>query len=113
MWCGLRSAGHKRAFGSDTVPGCYEDFEQADLIVLTGSNTACCHPVLYRRIVKAKEARPSLRVVVIDPRETATCDIADLHLPLRAGTDSILFNGLLSWLAEKDGVTLISQVWQI
>ncbi|MEW8223200.1 MAG: molybdopterin-dependent oxidoreductase, partial [Candidatus Thiodiazotropha taylori] len=65
-------AGHKRAFGSDTVPGCYEDFEQAELIVLTGSNTAWCHPVLYRRIVKAKENNPALKVVVIDPRETAT-----------------------------------------
>lgn len=97
-------AGHKRAFGSDTVPGCYEDFEQAELIVLTGSNTAWCHPVLYRRIVKAKEARPGLRVVVIDPRRTATCDIADLHLPLRAGSDSTLFDGLFVWLAEQGRV---------
>ena len=94
-------AGHKRAFGADTVPGCYEDFEQADLIVLTGSNTAWCHPVLYRRMVKAKEARPDLRVVVIDPRSTATCDLADLHLPLRSGTDSVLFNGLLAWLDQQ------------
>ncbi|MBS0540104.1 MAG: molybdopterin-dependent oxidoreductase, partial [Proteobacteria bacterium] len=36
-------AGHQRAFGSDTVPGLYEDFEQADLVVLTGSNLAWCH----------------------------------------------------------------------
>ena len=97
-------AGHKRAFGSDTVPGCYEDFEEADLIILTGSNTAWCHPVLYRRIVKAKETRPKLRVVVIDPRKTATCDLADLHLPLKAGTDSILFAGLLNWLHENGGM---------
>ncbi|MEL0584045.1 MAG: nitrate reductase [Candidatus Thiodiazotropha sp. (ex. Lucinoma kazani)] len=95
-------AGHKRAFGSDTVPGCYEDFEQAELIVLTGSNTAWCHPVLYRRIVKAKENNPALKVVVIDPRETATCEIADLHLPLKSGTDSLLFNGLLSFLDTHD-----------
>ncbi len=94
-------AGHKRAFGSDTVPGCYEDFEQAGLILLTGSNTAWCHPVLYRRIVKAKERNPDLRVVVIDPRETATCEIADLHLPLRPGSDSTLFNGLLTFLEEN------------
>ena len=94
-------AGHKRAFGSDTVPGCYEDFEQAELIILTGSNTAWCHPVLYRRIVKAKENNPALRVVVIDPRETATCDIADLHLPLRPGSDSTLFNGLLAFLDDN------------
>ncbi|MCB1850886.1 MAG: molybdopterin-dependent oxidoreductase [Gammaproteobacteria bacterium] len=95
-------AGHKRAFGSDTVPGCYEDFEQADLIVLTGSNIAWCHPVLYRRIARAKEARPEMRVVVIDPRETATCDLADLHLPLKAGSDSVLFSGLLGWLHDND-----------
>ncbi len=94
-------AGHKRAFGADTVPGCYEDFEQAELILLTGSNTAWCHPVLYRRIVKAKERNPALRVVVIDPRETATCEIADLHLPLRPGSDSTLFNGLLTFLDDN------------
>jgi assimilatory nitrate reductase catalytic subunit len=94
-------AGHKRAFGSDTVPGCYEDFDQAELIVLTGSNTAWCHPVLYRRIVKAKESNPALRVVVIDPRETATCEIADLHLPLKPGSDSTLFNGLLTFLDDN------------
>ncbi|MET0068134.1 MAG: molybdopterin-dependent oxidoreductase [Candidatus Thiodiazotropha sp.] len=97
-------AGHKRAFGSDTVPGCYEDFEQAGLIVLTGSNTAWCHPVLYRRIVRARERNPELRVVVIDPRETATCEVADLHLALRPGTDGILFNGLLSFLADNRAI---------
>src|SRR6202030_1153775 len=93
-------AAHKRAFGEDLVPTNYEDLELADLIVLVGSNLAWCHPVLHQRILKAKEVRPSLRVVVIDPRRTPTCDMADLHLPLRAGTDVTLFNGLLSWLAQ-------------
>ncbi|MGH8446167.1 MAG: molybdopterin-dependent oxidoreductase, partial [Solimonas sp.] len=91
-------AGHKRAFGEDVVPGCYEDFELADLVVLVGSNTAWCHPVLYQRIVAAREARPEMKVVVIDPRRTPTCDIADLHLPLLPGADVPLFNGLLAWL---------------
>jgi len=94
-------AGHKRAFGSDTVPGCYEDLEQADLVVLTGSNTAWCHPVLYQRLVSAKASRPAMKVVVIDPRRTATCDIADLHLPVRADGDVALFNGLLSHLTDS------------
>lgn len=89
-------AGHKRAFGTDTVPGTYEDLEQADLVVLTGSNLAWCHPVLYQRLVAAKANRPSMKVVVVDPRRTATCDIADLHLDLRAGTDVALFNYLLA-----------------
>ena len=92
-------AGHKRAFGTDTVPGTYEDLEEADLVVLVGSNLAWCHPVLYQRLVAARQARGT-KVVVIDPRRTATCDIADLHLKLRPGTDVALFNGLLAHLHE-------------
>ncbi|MCM2473005.1 nitrate reductase [Rhizobium sp. CG5] len=92
-------AGHRRAFGSDTVPGCYEDLELADLIVLTGSNLAWCHPVLYQRIAAAKVARPAMKIVVIDPRRTMTCDIADLHLAIAADGDVALFNGLLAHLA--------------
>jgi assimilatory nitrate reductase catalytic subunit len=94
-------AAHKRAFGEDLVPVQYQDLECADLIVLVGSNTAWCHPVIYQRIVKAKERRPGLKLVVIDPRRTPTCDIADLHLPVRAGTDVWLFNGLLSHLHQQ------------
>jgi assimilatory nitrate reductase catalytic subunit len=94
-------AAHKRAFGEDLVPITYEDLELADLIVLVGSNLAWCHPVLYQRIARAKQRRPEMRVVVIDPRRTPTCDIADLHLPLRAGTDVWLFNGLFVSLARE------------
>src|SRR3981189_1236188 len=67
-------AAHKRAFGEDLGPTNYEALERADLIVLVGSNLAWCHPVLHQRILKAKERRPSMRVVVIDPRRTPTCD---------------------------------------
>jgi assimilatory nitrate reductase catalytic subunit len=93
-------AGHRRAFGSDTVPGVYADLEQADLIVLVGSNLAWCHPVLYQRIAAAKQARPNMRIVLVDPRRTATADIADLHLPIRPDGDVALFSGLLLHLAE-------------
>jgi len=92
---------HKRAFGSDTVPGNYEDFEVADLVVLVGSNTAWCHPVLYQRIAAARQARPQMQVIVIDPRRTATCDIADLHLVVAPGSDATLFNGLLTYLSVQ------------
>ncbi len=78
-------AGHSRAFGTDTVPGTYEDLELADLVVLVGSNLAWCHPVLYQRIAAAKQERPQMRVVLIDPRRTMTADLADLHLPIAAG----------------------------
>lgn len=91
-------AGHKRAFGSDSVPCSYEDLERAKLIVLVGSNAAWCHPVLYQRIQQARRDNPDLLLVVVDPRRTASCDGAALHLPLRPGTDAVLFNGLLAWL---------------
>ena len=94
-------AGHKRAFGTDTVPGTYADLEQADLIVLVGSNLAWCHPVLHQRIRAAKEARSQMRVVNIDPRRTATTELADLHLQIAPDGDVALFNALLAYLAEN------------
>lgn len=97
-------AGHRRAFGSDTVPGSYEDIELADLVVLTGSNLAWCHPVIYQRLAAAKAARPQMKVVVIDPRRTMTCDIADLHLAIRPDGDIALFMGLLAHLAASNSI---------
>ncbi|MCQ1061018.1 nitrate reductase [Photobacterium sp. ZSDE20] len=98
-------AGHKRAFGADIVPGCYEDLELADLIILTGSNLAWCHPILFQRIRDAKNTR-KCKVIVIDPRRTPTCDIADMHLPLLPGSDVALFNGLLAFLSESNALDL-------
>ena len=93
-------AGHVRAFGEDVVPGCYEDLEDADLVVQVGSNMAWCHPVLYQRLMAARETRGT-KIVAIDPRRTATADTADLHLPLAPGSDVALFNGLLVNLADS------------
>jgi assimilatory nitrate reductase catalytic subunit len=93
-------AGHRRAFGSDTVPGSYDDLDQADLLVLVGSNAAWCHPVLFQRMQAARQKRGA-RLVVIDPRRSATADEADLHLALAPGTDGVLFAGLLVHLAER------------
>jgi assimilatory nitrate reductase catalytic subunit len=96
-------AGHIRAFGEDVVPGVYADWDEADLVVLVGSNTAWCHPVLYQRLLAARATRGT-RIVVIDPRRTATADDADLHLPLAPGSDVSLFNGLLRHLAATGAV---------
>ncbi|RCK49845.1 nitrate reductase [Thalassospira profundimaris] len=97
--------GHKRAFGADVVPGCYEDLEIADLVILTGSNLAWCHPVLNQRLRAARE-KHGTKIVVIDPRKTASCDIADLHLPIKPGSDVALFNGLLAWLDQTGNTDL-------
>jgi assimilatory nitrate reductase catalytic subunit len=93
-------AGHRRAFGSDTVPGSYDDLDTADLIVLVGSNAAWCHPVLFQRMALSRNERGA-KIIVIDPRRTATCEEADLFLPIAPGTDTTLFCGLLGYLADK------------
>ena len=92
-------AGHKRAFGSDTVPGCYEDLDEADLLILVGSNAAWCHPILFRRMLDNR-ARRGAKIVVLDPRRSQTGEEADLHLAVAPGMDTALFCGLLVHLAE-------------
>ena len=93
-------AAHKRAFGEDIVPMSYSDITKADLIILAGSNLAWCHPVIYQRIREEKERRPELKLVVIDPRVTASVELADLHLAIKSGGDLLLFNGLLNYLSQ-------------
>jgi assimilatory nitrate reductase catalytic subunit len=100
-------AGHTRAFGADVVPGIYEDLEEADLVVLVGSNLAWCHPVLHGRLQAARGERGTT-LVVIDPRGTATSAGADLHLALAPGSDVALFAGLLAHLA---GIGRVDQGW--
>jgi len=97
-------AAHKRVFGSDTVPGCYEDLEMADLVVLTGSNMAWTHPVVFQRLMAAKQQRPEMTIVVIDPRRTVTAEQGDLHLQITPGSDVWLFDGLLAYLAMHDAI---------
>jgi assimilatory nitrate reductase catalytic subunit len=96
-------AGHRRAFGADTVPGCYEDLDEADLLVLVGSNAAWCHPVLYQRMLVNKQQRGA-RIVVIDPRRTDTVGEDDLFLGLKPGSDTALFSGLLVHLADHGAI---------
>ncbi len=93
-------AGHIRAFGEDVVPATYADLDAADLVVLVGSNTAWCHPIVHQRIMAARAARGT-KLVVIDPRRTETCEEADLHLALRPGSDVALMNGLLAHCRDK------------
>ncbi|MEI6895596.1 MAG: molybdopterin-dependent oxidoreductase [Colwellia sp.] len=97
-------AAYKRAFGEDVVPCTYQDLEQTELLLITGSNAAWTHPVLYQRIERAKKINPAMKVVVLDPRKTATCELADNFLQLKPGTDAAFFNGLLNYLSENKGL---------
>ncbi|BDG08455.1 molybdopterin oxidoreductase family protein [Anaeromyxobacter paludicola] len=88
------TAGYVGTYGKDEPMGCYEDLDHADVFFITGSNTAECHPVLFRRIVRRKERGQDVKVIVLDPRRTATSRIADLHLSCTPGTDLAIFNAM-------------------
>jgi len=88
--------GYKRAFGADGPPTCYADIELSESFFIIGANPAYAHPIVFRRMEAAKEANPGLKIVVADPRRTDTCSIADLHLPLKVGTDVPLMQAMLN-----------------
>src|SRR5439155_20359329 len=75
-------AGYRTSLGSDGPPGCYEDIDRADVVLVIGSNMAEAHPVTFDRLRTSKRNRPEQQIIVVDPRRTATCAIADLHVPL-------------------------------
>ncbi|QQE90398.1 nitrate reductase [Azotobacter chroococcum] len=90
--------GYKRSLGADAPPCSYEDIEQSDCLLIAGSNMAYAHPVLFRRLEAAKASRPEMKIIVVDPRRTDTCELADLHLAILPGTDVALFHGILHLL---------------
>ena len=97
-------AAHKRAFGSDTVPCNYEDIELTELLILVGSNASWTHPILFQRFMAAKQQHPNKKLIVIDPRRTATAEFADLHLSVKSGSDVALFIGLLHFLIASQAI---------
>lgn len=96
--------GYKRSLGADAPPCSYEDLESSDCVMIVGSNMAYAHPVLFRRLEEAKSSRPQMKVIVIDPRRTDTCDLADLHLAILPGTDVALFHGILHLLLWENRI---------
>ncbi|WP_217211522.1 bifunctional nitrate reductase/sulfite reductase flavoprotein subunit alpha [Streptomyces sp. AC550_RSS872] len=92
-------AGYKLSLGADGPPGSYQDFDQADVFLVTGSNMADCHPILFLRMMERVKA--GAKLIVVDPRRTATAAKADLFLQIKPGTDLALLNGLLHLLVEN------------
>ena len=90
------ASGYKLSLGADGPPGSYQDFDRADLFFVAGANMADCHPILFLRMKDRMKA--GAKLIVVDPRRTATADAADLFLQLKPGTDIALYNGLLHLL---------------
>ncbi|WP_207829212.1 bifunctional nitrate reductase/sulfite reductase flavoprotein subunit alpha [Pseudomonas sp. 43(2021)] len=95
-------SGYKLSLGADGPPGSYQDFEHADVFLVIGANMADCHPILFLRLLD--RVRAGAKLIVIDPRRSATADKADLFLQVRPGSDMALLNGLL-YLLQRNGHT--------
>lgn len=96
-------AGYKTSLGSDGPPCSYSDIDETNCLLLIGTNTADCHPVLFKRLKQCKQKAPSeVTIICVDPRRTETADFADLHLPIRPGTDIALLNGMLYVLLDEN-----------
>ncbi|UVJ42866.1 bifunctional nitrate reductase/sulfite reductase flavoprotein subunit alpha [Pseudomonas sp. LS1212] len=95
-------SGYKLSLGADGPPGGYQDFDRADLFFVTGANMADCHPILFLRMMDRVKA--GAKLIVVDPRRSATADKADLFLQIKPGTDLALLNGLLHLLLKNGDV---------
>ncbi len=96
--------GYKMSLGEDAVPVCYDDIELADCFYVTGANPAWCHPIIWRRVESHKAQNPNTKIIVVDPRVTDTCAIADLHLQLNPGTDVVLNHAIGRLIIENNWV---------
>ncbi len=94
-------SGYKRSFGSDGPPGCYEDFEHTKCLMAFGSNLPEQHPIIFWRLKMALEKR-KFPVIVVDPRVTMFAQMADIHLPVKPGTDLVLLNSLAHVILKED-----------
>ena len=96
-------AGYQTSLGSDGSPTSYADIDEANCLLLIGTNTADCHPVIFKRIKERKQRDPKrVTIITVDPRRTETADFADLHLPIRPGTDIALLNSMLGVLIDAN-----------
>ncbi|MDT7836141.1 nitrate reductase [Aquabacterium sp. OR-4] len=94
-------AGYKATLGADAPPACYDDLALADTVFVAGANPAWAHPILFRRLEDARQARPQQKLIVVDPRRTDTAAAADLHLQILPGSDIALFHGLLHLMLRE------------
>ncbi|MCG8533437.1 MAG: molybdopterin-dependent oxidoreductase [Desulfovibrionales bacterium] len=86
--------GYVTTFGKDEPMGSYDDMDATSCFFIIGSNTSECHPILFKRIARRKQADPNVKIIVVDPRRTNTARIADLHVPFKPGTDLAILNAM-------------------
>ncbi|MGV0626872.1 molybdopterin-dependent oxidoreductase [Mycolicibacter minnesotensis] len=109
-------SGYKQSLGADGPPGSYQDFDHADVFLVIGANMADCHPVLFLRMMD--RVRAGAKLIVVDPRRSATAEKADLFLQIAPGTDLALLNGLLNLIVaaghtDEEFIAEFTRGWDV
>lgn len=86
-------------FGSGFPTNTLDDFEEADVLLLMGSNTTEAHPIIANKMKKA--AKQGLKITVIDPRKIDMVKVADKHLQIEVGADIALMNGMMNVIINE------------
>ncbi len=94
------AAANKKAFGIDRAASPWQDMLSTQLMLFAGANVAECFPVMSHYVWGARDR--GAKLIVVDPRETPLARTADLHVPLRPGTDAAFFNAVLH-VIEREG----------
>ncbi len=88
------------SFGRGGATTFQQDLQNSDCIVIQGSNMAECHPVGFQWVMEAK--RRGATIIHVDPRFTRTSAMADLHVPLRAGSDIAFLGGIIHHIIANE-----------
>jgi ferredoxin-nitrate reductase len=92
------------SFGSDGNPGSYTDIDLCDTLFLVGHNVAETQTVLWARMLDRLHGPGAPRLVVVDPRSTPAAREADVHLPIRPGTNVAVLDAILHELIRNDRI---------
>ena len=88
------------SFGRGGATTAQQDLANADAILIMGSSMAENHPVGFQWVMEARER--GAKIIHVDPRFTRTSAMADIWVPLRAGTDIVFLGALINYVLEND-----------
>ena len=93
-----------RTFGIDEPMGCYNDIEQADVMVLWGSNMAEMHPILWSRISDRRLSNPDCKIAVLSTFEHRSFELADYGLVFTPQSDLAILNYIANYIIQNNAV---------
>ena len=93
-------AGLARTFGSGAMTNDFASIESADVIFMIGSNNMEAHPLMGRKIIRAK--KNGAKIICADPRYTPTAKLADMYIEFKSGGDVPILNAMMKIIIDND-----------